>query len=295
MMNDKLIGVFIPVVTPFTEQKVDLGKLAYNIQKANLTPVKGYMPLGSNGEFAHMNDEEQLSVFKTVKENAAKDKVIIAGIARQSAYCTIEFGKRIEDIGADFVSILCPSYFASLMNDSALIKYYTAVADALSIPVLLYNCPKFTAGVTISPEVVKTLSEHPNIVGMKDTSSGNITKYLAVKNDSFDVLAGSITNFLEGLKAGASGGVLSMANYLPEACCSLHEMFKQGKVAEAEALSDKLIRLSKNATDKYGVAGVKAGCDIFGYKGGEVRNPLSDCTPEQKEMIRMAFAEAGYL
>jgi len=294
-MNDKLKGVFIPVVTPFTEQKVDLGKLAYNIQKANATDVKGYMPLGSNGEFAHMDDDEQISVFKTVKENMSKDKVLMVGIARQSAYWTIEFGKRIEEIGADFVSILCPSYFASFMDDAALIRFYTAVADAISIPVLLYNCPKFAAGVTISPEVVKTLSAHPNIMGMKDTSSGNISKYLAVKDGNFDVLAGSVTNFLEGLKAGASGGVLSMANYLQEPCCLLYDLYMKGNLEEAEALSDKLIKLSKNATDKYSVAGVKAACDIFGYRGGEVRNPLADCTYEQKEMIKAAFIEAGYL
>jgi 4-hydroxy-2-oxoglutarate aldolase len=294
-MNDKLAGVFIPVVTPFTDQKVDLGKLVFNIQKANQTSVRGYMPLGSNGEFAHMSDEEQLLVYKTVKQNARQDKVLIAGIARQSAYSTIEFGKRIEDIGADFVSVLTPNYFASFMNDTALIKYYTAVADTLSIPVLMYNCPKFASGVTISPEVVKILSSHPNILGMKDTSTGNISKYLAVKDENFDVLAGSITNFMEGLKAGASGGVLSMANYLPEACCLLYEIFKQGDIARAENLSDKLIRLSKNATDKYGVAGVKAGCDIFGYMGGEVRNPLIDCTGQQRKEIEKAFIEAGYL
>ncbi|MGI6188873.1 MAG: dihydrodipicolinate synthase family protein [Caldicoprobacteraceae bacterium] len=294
-MNDKLAGVFIPVVTPFTHQKVDPGKLAFNIQKANQTPVKGYMPLGSNGEFAHMSDEEQLLVYKTIKENAAKDKVILAGIARQSAYSTIEFGKRIEDIGADFVSILTPNYFASFMNDTALIKYYTAIADALSIPVLMYNCPKFASGVTISSEVVKILSSHPNIMGMKDTSKGNISKYLEVKDENFDVLAGSITNFLEGLKAGASGGVLSMANYLPEACCLLYETFKQGNLEEAERLSSELIRLSKNATDQYGVAGVKAGCDIFGYMGGEVRNPLTDCNEQQRNEIEKAFIEAGYL
>lgn len=132
-------------------------------------------------------------------------------------------------------------------------------------------------------------------MGMKDTSKGNISKYLEVKDENFDVLAGSITNFLEGLKAGASGGVLSMANYLPEACCLLYETFKQGNLEEAERLSSELIRLSKNATDQYGVAGVKAGCDIFGYMGGEVRNPLTDCNEQQRNEIEKAFIEAGYL
>lgn len=294
-MNTKLMGVFIPVATPFKNQKVDLDMLAHNIKRSNTTPVAGYMPLGSNGEFVHMNDAEQLSVFKTVRENAAKDKVLMVGIARQSAYCTVEFGKRIEAEGADLVSVLCPSYFASSMTDTALTKFYIAVADGLSIPVLLYNCPKFAAGVTISPEVVKDLSSHPNIAGMKDTSSGNIEKYLEVKDDSFEVVAGSIGNLLTGLKSGASGGVLSMANYLPEPCCMIQELFKSGRIEEAEELSSRLIALNKGAAGKYGVAGVKAACDMFGYKGGEVRNPLSDCTESQMESIRQAFFEAGYL
>lgn len=294
-MNNKLMGVFIPVVTPFKDQKVDLDKLAFNIQRSNSTPVAGYMPLGSNGEFAHMNEEEQLAVFRTVKKNAGKDKILMVGIARQSAYCTIEFGKKMQDEGADFVSVLCPSYYASSMTDAALIRYYTAVADGLSVPVLLYNCPKFAAGVTISPEVVKELSSHPNIAGMKDTSSGNIEKYLRIKDASFEVIAGSIDNFLAGLKSGASGGVLSMANYLPAPCCRIQELFLAGRLQEAEDLASKLIALNKGAAGKYGVAGVKTACDMFGYKGGEVRNPLADCTEVQKESIRQAFSEAGYL
>lgn len=294
-MNQKLKGVFIPVITPFTNQKIDLGKLAFNIKKSNYSSVAGYMPLGSNGEFAHMNDEEQIAVLKTVKENMCKDKILIVGIARQSAYNTMEFGKAVQEIGADFVSILTPNYFASSMKDAALIKYYTTIADELLIPILLYNCPKFAANVTLSLEVVKVLSTHPNIVGMKDTSSGNIEKYLTAKVDSFEVIAGSVTNFLQGLKNGASGGVLSMANYLPEPCCEIQRLFEEGKVQEAEKLSEKLIALNKGAAGKYGVAGVKTSCDLFGYHGGEVRNPLSDCTTEQIEAIKNDFVEAGYL
>jgi len=294
-MNQRLKGVFIPVITPFTNQKVDYVKLAFNIRKSNYSSVAGYMPLGSNGEFVHMNDEEQIDVLKIVKENMLKEKILMVGIARQSAYNTIEFGKAVQEIGVDFVSILTPNYFASSMKDAALIKYYTTIADELSIPILLYNCPKFAANVTLSLEVVKELSTHPNIAGMKDTSSGNIEKYLSIKDESFEVIAGSISNFLQGLKNGASGGVLSMVNYLPEPCCEIQKIFQEGKVEEAEQLSDKLISLNKGAAGKYGVAGVKASCDLFGYHGGEVRNPLSDCTDEQIIAIKNDFLQAGYL
>lgn len=294
-MDKRLRGVFVPVITPFTNQLVDLGKLAHNLRKLNSTSVAGFMPLGSNGEFAHMDDAEQLSVLRAVKENAAGGKVLMAGIARQSAYCTVEFGKKVQDVGVDFVSVLCPSYFASAMTDGALIRHYAYIAERLSVPVLLYNCPKFAANVTISPEVVRVLSSHPNIAGMKDTSSGKIEKYLEAKVGDFAVIAGSITNFVNGLKAGATGGVLSMANYLPEPCCEVQSLFEKGWNVEAEILGDKLAALNQSSAGKGGVAGVKAACDLFGYQGGEVRLPLSDCSDEVRAAMRQAFAEAGYL
>ena len=286
-MNPKLKGVFIPVITPFAGQKPDLKALRHNVERWNNSAAAGYMPLGSNGEFAHMSDAEQDEVLDSVIRLAARDKIIMAGIARPSAYQTIERGKRAAALGADYASVLTPCYFASFMDGAALIRYYTAVADALDVPILLYNCPKFASNVTIGENVVAELSKHPNIAGMKDTSSGNIEKYLSVRDPSFEVVAGSISNYFQGLKAGSSGGVLSLANYLPDECARIQPLFESGDIDGAAALASKLAALSKRATDKYGVAGVKAACDVFGYMGGEVRNPLVDLTePQRAEMER---------
>ena len=294
-MNQELKGVFIPVVTPFKNQKLDLVALSHNIERWNSTNVKGYMPLGSNGEFVHLDDAEQDAVLDTVMRLAAPAKVVMAGIARSSAYHTIERGKRAAAAGVRYVSVLTPCYFASFMDDAALTRYYAEVADALDIPLLMYNCPKFASNVTISEAVVAELSKHPNIAGMKDTSSGNIERYLAVRDPSsgFEVVAGSITNYMQGLRAGSSGGVLSLSNYLPDACARIQPLFESGDTEGAAALADKLAALSKRATDKFGVAGVKAGCDAFGYLGGEVRNPLPNLTKEQREDIRRTLLEGA--
>lgn len=295
-IREKLAGVFIPVITPFKNQEIDFDALASNIRKTSESKIKGYMPLGSNGEFAHMSDEEQIKVYKTIKENANSSKVFMTGIARQSAYNTVEFGKRIEEIGTDFVSVLCPSYYAGKMDDTALIKYFTYVADRLSVPVLTYNCPKFAAGVTISENVIKEIADHPNIMGMKDTSSEDITKYCkAAEGKDFYIVAGSITKFLTGLKNGGAGGVLSLANYQPDLCAEIQELFEAGKVKEAEELSDALIKCNKAGAGKYGPAGVKVGCDIYGLRGGEVRLPLFDCTDDVRENIKQTFIDAGFL
>ena len=291
-MNPKLRGVFIPVITPFKDQKLDLGALSHNVERWNGTAVSGYMPLGSNGEFVHLDDAEQDAVLDAVMRLRAPGKIVMVGIARPSAYHTIERGKRARAAGADFVSVLTPCYFASFMDDAALIRYYGEVASALDIPVLMYNCPKFASNVTISEAAMAELSGHPNIAGMKDTSSGNIERYCAVRDPSFEVIAGSISNYFQGLCAGASGGVLSLANYLPDECARIQPMYEAGDAEGARALAARLGALSKRATDKYGVAGVKAGCDAFGYRGGEVRSPLANLTEAQRAEVYRELKEA---
>jgi 4-hydroxy-2-oxoglutarate aldolase len=153
----------------------------------------------------------------------------MAGIARQSAYSTIEFGKRVIEEGVDFVSVLTPSYFTSFMTDNALIRYYSTVADSLTVPVLLYNCPKFSAGLRLTEDVVSELSKHPNIAGMKDTSKGNITTYLSItEKEDFDVIAGSNENFLEGLKHCGSGVCFCPWRMISQECGIIHQLYVKG-------------------------------------------------------------------
>lgn len=294
----QLSGLYPPIVTPFQEdQSVDLSALAHNIQKMNGTSLKGYMPLGSNGEFHSLSDAESLAVVRTVRKNATPDKLVMAGAARESAYTTIEFIKALCDVGVDYVSLLTPSYFASKMDEDALMRYFVAVADQSPVPVLLYCAPKFAAGIEVTPNLVERLCEHPNIVGMKDTSSNDIAGYCnAVKKGAeFYVLSGSISKYLKGLECGAIGGVLSPLDYIPERCCEIEALHRAGKIDAARALSDKIIAANKRSVGKYGVAGVKFAMDCLGYCGGLPRNPLAPLPRAAQDEIRTVFYEEGYL
>ena len=232
MHKQRLTGVFPPLITPFFDQALNTDALKFNVNKLNATSLKGYMPLGSNGEFQSLTDEEALAVLKTVRDTMRSDKILIAGVARESAYNTAEFASKCAAAGIDYASVLAPHYFAGRMTDEALMKYYSYVADACPVPVLLYNAPGFSAGVTISPQLVAELAKHPNIVGMKDTSKADISIYTSAVPDGaeFYVLAGTISKFFDGLQNGAVGGVLSMANYLPEACCQVQSLHAEGRV-----------------------------------------------------------------
>jgi 4-hydroxy-2-oxoglutarate aldolase len=296
-MNHKsnLSGVFTPVVTPFAKDEIRLDWLAENLQKAGETKLKGYLALGSNGEFMSLSESEQLDVIRTFAENK-KDKVVMAGTARESVKETIEFSKKAIELGSDYISVLSPHYFAKKMNDEVLYRYYSLVADALTVPVLLYNAPGFASGVMLSNSLVSRLADHPNIIGMKDSSPAGMNGYLAaVQDKDFHVLAGSANFYYSALNLGAVGGIISLANALPELCCGFHEAVVSGNSELAVTEHYRIFRLNQAVSGKYGVAGVKASMNITGYNGGEPRQPLAAINADQSSEMKAFFEKMDVL
>lgn len=296
-LKQKLSGIFPPIMTPFTDQKVAYDKLAENIRKYNNTKLRGYMPLGSNGEFRSLTEEESLKVLDTVYKNKAADKVLMAGTQRESAIATIDFTKKAADRGAEFASVLCPHYYPKKMSDEALIKFYITVADNSPIPILLYNSPGFSNGVVVSPEAVKLLSQHPNIVGMKDGTKEEMSVYVNTvqKDTEFYILAGTISKFYTGLLDGGVGGVLSMANYLPDLCNELYQFYVEKDTVNGQQMHERLCLLNGVTGGKYGIAGVKGAMDLLGYYGGDPRIPLLPLTEAEKAELKDNMKKEGLI
>lgn len=295
-MREKLAGVFTPMVTPFRNDEILYDGIIANVEKMNRTGLRGYFVLGTNGEFKSISVEERLKVLKTVVDHAAPDKVIMAGTAAESTKETIEITKEAAKIGAQSVSLLMPNFFRKYMDDDALTEYITKVADASPVPVLLYNNPSVAADVLISPEVIRRVAAHPNVVGMKDSSKGNYKKYLeAAKGQDFYVLAGSAGFFFDLLMEGGVGGVLSLANVFPEECVKLYEAFKAGKMEEAKALNTRLVELNKKVSGFGGVAAVKHAMNLAGYTGGDPRHPLRPLNAEQKATLAENLKAMGFI
>jgi 4-hydroxy-2-oxoglutarate aldolase len=293
----KLSGVFTPNTTPFLNEEVAYDKIAENIERYNQTKLKGYMPLGSNGEFRSLTDEESIKIIDVYQKYMSPEKTLIAGVMRESAKATIEFIKKITDKGVDFATILAPHYFVKYMTDEALIKYYTTIADQSPVPIMIYNAPKFAGGLVFSKNLVSVLAAHPKIVGMKDTSKEDISIYVNAipKDANFFVLAGTINKLLLALKAGGIGGVVSMADYLPDICCKLQELYEIGDMEEAEKLDVYARGLSSNAAGEHGVAGVKAAMDLLSYYGGNPRIPLLPLNDKQKVDLKGVLEKEGLL
>jgi 4-hydroxy-2-oxoglutarate aldolase len=292
MMTKQISGILAPTTTPFVNEEVSIQHLRQNIEKYGKTPLAGFFTLGSNGENKSLTEDEKLKTLEAVLKEKSQHQIVMAGAGYESTRQTIAFSKKVAELGADFVSLLTPSYFKKRLTDEAMIGYYMDVAEALSIPVLIYNAPGFT-GMTISPKVIEKISRHPNIAGMKDTSPDGLVRYLEVCGDDFDVVSGTINTLLTGLALGASGGVVSLANAFPHPCCELYERFRRGDLEGARTLHHKLFRLNQSVSGSFGVAGVKYAMEVAGYYGGPPRRPLLPLKENDKKRIKEAIAKEG--
>ncbi|MHB1347911.1 MAG: dihydrodipicolinate synthase family protein [Candidatus Humimicrobiaceae bacterium] len=296
MIKEKLSGVFVPAITPFVNEEVQFDKLENNILKLNETSIRGYLALGSNGENKSLTYGEKLKVLEVFVSNKA-DKVIMAGTGCESTKETISFSKDAAKLGADFVSVLTPSYFAKQIKDDILIDYYTEIAESSIVPVLIYNAPGFAGGVKVSPKVAGMLASHENIVGMKDSSSDGIMGYLSASRGikDFHVIAGSANFFLTGLMCGATGGILSLANAFPGICCELYDCFIKGEIEKAIELHFKVFKLNSKVSGSGGVSAVKAASSIAGFYGGDPRKPLKPLSSDQIKELEKYFKEEGFI
>ena len=292
----KLSGVFAPVVTPFRSDEPALDDLRYNLKKLRETELTGYLALGSNGEFRSLSDKEQIQVLEVFAEEK-DDKVVMVGTGCESSRQTIEKSKLVCEMGFDYVSVLTPCYFAKQIDGVTLKNHYERIADSIDIPVLLYNAPGFTGSVRIPIQTVLDVSRHPNIVGMKDSSPEGPARLLARLDfgEDFHVLAGSANFFYPSLHLGATGGVISLANALPEPCCELYRLFIEGKYDQARELHCKLARLNQAISGTWGVAGAKIAMDLTGFKGGQPRHPLKTVPNEAVKEIKRQIVSEGFV
>lgn len=295
-MNEKLSGIIVPAATPFDEEgKLSIEMIERNFAKWNRTKVRGYMCLGSNGEFRSLSDDEAITVVEQVLRLKSDDKTVIVGVGRESLRLTVAFLDRVIDLGhgIDYVSVLTPHYFAKLMDDDALVGYYRAIADHSRIPVLLYVAPSYANSVGISPRAVRVLADHPNIHGIKDTSPAMMVDYMlnVGGREDFSVLAGSLSTLVTCLALGGSGAVVSAANYFPTQCAEVVELYCSGKQQDALEHYVRLQRVVKQTAAKYGVAGLKCCMNLCGFEGGRPRLPVKPLSAQVERDIRAVLLE----
>jgi 4-hydroxy-2-oxoglutarate aldolase len=286
-------GIFPPMPTPFDPAtgEVDRRALAGNVARWMRTGLTGALALGSNGEAALLDEDESDAVVATAREAMPAGRPLLVGTGRESMRATIAATKRAAAHGADAVLVRTPSFFKGQMTPPALIDHFTAVADASPVPVLLYNLPGVT-GITLGLPVVSKLAEHPNIVGMKETSPEleRLGQFVTLRGGAFKVLTGWAPVAYPALVSGASGAILAVANVLPDECLLMYEHTRAGRHAEALEIQRRITPLAQLVTSGHGVAGLKAALEMVGYAGGPVRAPLRPLAASAREEIAHALA-----
>jgi 4-hydroxy-2-oxoglutarate aldolase len=291
-----LEGVFPPIPTPFTNEAVDHRSLAGNVARWMRTRLAGLVVLGSNGEAPLLDDAEADAVIETVRANVPRDRTLIGGVGRESTAATIAAATRAARIGVDIVLVRTPSFYKNVMTSDAFVRYFTAVADASPVPVLLYNVSMFT-GVNLMPDAVERLAAHPNIVGLKESNADlvQLAETIARTPDEFVVLGGSAPTFYHALCAGADGGVLAISSVVPDICADMVDLVRAQRHAEALELQRRITPLGRLLGAMTGVAGLKYALDQIGYAGGPTRPPLGTVASDAQKQIREQLAALGTL
>lgn len=288
----KLQGIFPPIATPF-DHKGDLYKVKvqHNVEKWNQTGLAGYVVCGSTAESVYLTTDEKITLWEWVAQYADSKKLLIAGTGVESVRETVQLTNRAAEIGYKAAMVRTPHYYKNLLNNTAAqVQYFRCVADQAKVPLMIYNWPQAT-GVDISVEAVVQLSEHPNIIAIKE-SSGNLEKVMQLIRETkpgFQVLVGSAPTLWPSFSVGAVGAVLAFANAAPYACITIWEAHRTRDPEAAKDWQARISRAAQLVTTKYGIPGLKYAMDLNGYYGGVPRLPLVPVGPAAQKEIAEAF------
>jgi 4-hydroxy-2-oxoglutarate aldolase len=284
----------VPITTPFDDATGDIAPVALRNNARTLIEmgVDGILAAGSTGEAALLSEEEFRNVVGWLRDVVPDDRWLLAGTGKESTRATIKACQAATDEGADAVLVRPPGYYGPTLSAAALVEHFRRVADESPVPVLIYNIPKYTH-TPLSDQVLASLSDHPNIVGAKD-SSGDLKNFGSYRDavPNWALFVGSGSLFYAALEMGAVGGILAAACFAAPLAIKIRDAFERKDRATAGASQEIMTPLNKEMVTRLGVPGVKAAMDFTGLVGGVVRPPLQDLPQEERsrtaEMLRSA-------
>jgi len=282
-------GTGVPLVTPFDPSgEIDESKLrsvaAWVVERG----VDFVVPCGSNGESELMTVDERAEVVRIVADEVPVP--VLAGTGHPGFEETREQTRLAAEAGADAALVVTPFYFSH--GQAALETYYGRIADASDLPVYLYSVPSKT-GTAIEPGTVEALARHDNVAGMKD-SAGDMVRFQRERRmagPEFDLFVGSGSLYAPALDAGADGGVLALANVVPEVAAEIHARHADGDQAGARDLCVTAVELNEAITTQYGVPGVKTAMRHRGVPAGRARSPHTPLSDERAAEVRALVDE----
>lgn len=285
-------GIIVPILTPMHEDEtVNYEELVNQIERLIAAGVHGIFVFGTNGEGYILDEEEKAEIIRVAVKAVNGRVPVYAGTGCISTRDTIRMSRKAKELGADVLSIITPSFAAASQEE--LIQHYETVANAVDMPILLYNIPART-GNALAPATVQKLSQVANIVGAKDSSGNfdNILQYIEKTRGGdkpFTVLSGNDSLILWTLLAGGKGAIAGCANVFPHTMVSIYEKFNAGDIEGARKAQDS-IRPFRDIF-KFGNPNtiVKTAVKELGYPVGLCRAPFNSLSPAGLDALRKAL------
>ena len=294
-MTDMIQGSIVALITPFHEDgSVNFEKLKELVEWHIDNKTDGILVLGTTGESSTMTHEEDDSVVACVIETVNKRVPVIVGAGSNNTATMLKKSIDYEKMGADQLLLISPYY--NKTNEEGMILHFKTVADAVHIPIILYNIPGRT-GCSISEHAISVLSKHPNIKGIKEASGNmsyamNISRYL---NDDFVMYSGNDDIIVPMLSLGSSGVISVLANILPKQTHELVKKYLDGDTKGSLALQQQYLDLIHALFVEVNPIPVKEAMNQMGMNAGGYHLPLTEMSEDHKELMKQCLEEAGLL
>ena len=288
-------GAYTALVTPFKNGQIDYSALEALIENQIAKGIDGLVPCGTTGESPTLTEKEHGEVIAFTVKTARKRVPVMAGTGSNSTAEAILYTRHAKEVGADAVLLVCPYY--NKPSQKGLVAHFTAIADAVDIPQVLYNIPG-RAVINMNPETVAELSRHRNIMGIKE-ASGNLDQMAKIKSlcrPDFDLISGDDPLTLSILEIGGVGVISVISNLLPKETSRVVHSYLEGKIDESRELFMKYLDLTKAVmTADVNPVGIKTVLALRGQIQEEFRLPLVPASSEAKESLRKQLDKYGLL
>lgn len=284
-------GAGVAIVTPFDGDKTNYDELGRIIDDQINNGTDAIIICGTTGEASTMPDSEHIAAIEYAVKATAKRVPVIAGTGSNDTAHAIELSKKAEAVGADGILSVTPYY--NKASQKGLIAHFTAIANAISIPVILYNVPSRT-GVSFAIDTLKELAKIDNIVAVKE-ASGNIsyTAKVAAEVPELYIYSGNDDMIVPILSLGGKGVISVLSNIMPKETHDICANYFEGRTAEATALQLKLLDLINKLFIEVNPIPVKTAMNMMGYNTGDLRLPLCEMEEKNKEALKQAMINAG--
>ena len=295
MKNTIFTGAAIAILTPFNEDNsINYERFGEMIDYQIENGTDALVVCGTTGEASTMTDEEHLECIRFAVERAAKRVPVIAGTGSNDTAYAITLSQEAEKAGADGLLLVTPYY--NKTTQRGLIAHFTAIADAVNIPIILYNIPGRT-GMSIEVSTAKVLSKHKNIVAVKE-ASGNIgytAKLIAECGDDLDVYSGNDDMIVPIMSLGGKGVISVLSHVIPKETHMMTQYCLENNFAEATKLQIEYLDLINNLFVEVNPIPVKEAMNLMGANVGDCRMPLYPMSDENRAKLRASLEKHGLI